>query len=54
MWSGWISAFMFWDQKGKKIERSKRAGTMLGPLMLDGVVYDPVAKEDMPPGFSTV
>lgn len=65
-YSGWISAFCFWNLKGRiqylkhnpniKNDGYSRArfGNPPEPLRLDGVVYDAINSNDFPPGYSSV
>lgn len=67
-YSGWITAFCFWDQDGECIYKLPSGGrekfkTLAQPwyhdwqsqyLRLDGVIYHQVESDEVPPGFSAV
>ena len=66
-YSGWITAFCFWDKEGKMVWQSPSpqkfgAGTSAadwqgthGPtLRLDGTVFHRIESDDVPPGWSSV
>lgn len=66
-YSGWITAFCFWDQDGKCIyklpsnsDNIKNLGqqwyhdSQSQNLRLDGVIYHQVESDEVPPGFSAV
>jgi hypothetical protein len=56
-WTGWITAFMFWDKDGKMLYREQRSDwrdKRLPPLTLDGVTYHTISEDDVPSGFCTV
>ncbi len=63
-YSGWITAFCFWDEHGKCLYSIPRFGDSLEetsweeakvPLLkLDGVSYHRVESGDVPPGYSSV
>ena len=51
-YSGWITAFCFWDEDGKSLHTiHSRYGET---LRLDGVTYHRVDSEEVPPGYSSV
>ncbi|MCJ1465861.1 hypothetical protein MMC07_004480 [Pseudocyphellaria aurata] len=65
-YSGWISAFCFWNldgrisylkhdpnRNGNEYSRG-RSPNPQEPLSLDGVVYNAVSSKDVPPGYSSV
>ncbi|KAL9586671.1 MAG: hypothetical protein Q9212_000740 [Teloschistes hypoglaucus] len=49
-WSGWITAFCFWDKNGKSMYTNRSLTTM----KLDDVTYHQVESGDVPPGYSSV
>ena len=51
-YSGWITAFCFWDEDGKSLHAipSRRGKT----LRLDGVAYHRLDTDKVPPGYSSV
>lgn len=64
-YSGWITAFCFWDQDGKPLIKDLEARRKEGKngsweastypeLILDGAVYHQVDSIDVPEGFSSV
>ena len=58
-YSGWITAFLFWDKDGKSlyhndIHYSSRLDKKLPELSLDDVAYHRVSANHVPPGFCTV
>ena len=56
-YSGWITAFIFWDEEGKAFDKRSRWWEKedgVEPLLLDGVTYHTVSIKDVPPGFCTV
>lgn len=65
-YSGWITAFCFWDADGKALpmpQSSNRFGWALGDveweakrstLKLDGVAYPLVESDEVPPGYTSV
>lgn len=64
-YSGWITAFCFWDQDGKSLGRDLAAhrkerenesweASTYPELILDGAVYHQVDSIDVPEGFSSV
>ncbi|KAK5112704.1 hypothetical protein LTR85_011215 [Meristemomyces frigidus] len=55
-YSGWITAFIFWDEDGKVLNGRNYSSIddMLPPLTLDGITYHRVTADDVPPGFCTV
>ena len=63
-YSGWITAFCFWDEKGQSLHGSPRASHSLGDtgweeahdpvLELDGVTYHKVMSNEVPPGYTSV
>ena len=67
-YSGWITAFCFWDEKGKsmfslfgqkKAEEKKNepgndAWTEKKHLSLDGVQYHRIESDEVPPGYTSV
>ena len=64
-YSGWITAFCFWDQDGKTIgkdlpghrkerENESWEASTYPELILDGAVYHQVDSIDVPEGFSSV
>ena len=55
--TGWITAFMFWDEDGKMLygeQRSELLAEQLPPLTLDGITYHTISDDAIPPGFATV
>ena len=51
-YSGWITAFCFWDEDGKSLHAIP---SFYGEtLRLDGVAYHRVDSEEVPPGYSSV
>lgn len=48
-YTGWITAFCFWDKKGKRISRPSSEA-----LELDGVRYHAVSGDNVPSGYLTV
>lgn len=63
-YSGWISAFCFWNLDGTKIKylehnpniesSSGRTRNPQEPLSLDGVVYNAINSNDIPPGYMSM
>ncbi|KAL8675955.1 MAG: hypothetical protein Q9186_007473 [Xanthomendoza sp. 1 TL-2023] len=66
-YSGWITAFCFWDVDGKalKLPQSSGSGSWLSlsgvdwegrgeRLKLDGVVYPRIESDEVPPGYTSV
>ncbi len=60
-YSGWITAFCFWDGKGKCMYRAGLIADTLGEgyvesnrLCLDGVEYHQVESEEVPLGYTSV
>ncbi|KAK4696372.1 hypothetical protein P7C71_g1530, partial [Lecanoromycetidae sp. Uapishka_2] len=63
-YSGWITAFCFWDQNGKMMYKIPKYGDDLSrvawekayhPLLhLDDSVYDRVDSDEVPPGYTSV
>lgn len=55
-YSGWITAFCFWDVDGKCKYRlpSRKANTKRNYLSLDEVIYDKIESDDVPPGYNSV
>ncbi|KAI9763061.1 MAG: hypothetical protein M1840_000952 [Geoglossum simile] len=62
-YSGWITAFCFWDEHGKPLHAevseglfSRTANTRPRPpgLVLDGVTYHSVDTDDIPVGYASV
>lgn len=60
-YSGWITAFCFWDREGKSMYQlgknsylSRWAGEGPGELELDGVVYHWIDSNQVPPGYTSV
>ena len=51
-YSGWITAFCFWDEDGKSLHQYPPR--FEDTLRLDGVAYDRVESGDVPPGYSSV
>ncbi|KAL9590165.1 MAG: hypothetical protein Q9203_001019 [Teloschistes exilis] len=49
-WSGWITAFCFWDKDGKSMYTKGALTT----LKLDDATYHQVDSSDVPPGYSSV
>ena len=50
-YTGWITAFCFWDAEGRRLHQRQRRGD---ELELDGVKYYMVDSDEVPPGYSTV
>ena len=54
-YSGWITAFMFWDEDGKPLNTNSRyVNKKIQQLVLDGNTYPVVDMGDVPRGYSTV
>ncbi|KAL8734228.1 MAG: hypothetical protein Q9166_001714 [cf. Caloplaca sp. 2 TL-2023] len=65
-YSGWITAFCFWDADGKSMYRSQSSGASSGHtkdvdwqegrsvLKLDGVAYHLIESDEVPPGYTSV
>ncbi|KAL8708340.1 MAG: hypothetical protein Q9225_007614, partial [Loekoesia sp. 1 TL-2023] len=61
-YSGWITAFCFWDKDGKSMYRpSKHSDVMkeharkkFEVLKLDDAIYHRIKSDDVPPGYSSV
>lgn len=56
-WSGWITAFLFWNEEGKILYSDRRRSWIdenLPPLKLDGIMYHTISEDDVPPGFCAV
>ncbi|KAL8939452.1 MAG: hypothetical protein Q9216_003340 [Gyalolechia sp. 2 TL-2023] len=55
-YSGWITAFCFWDRDGKPIYRpTKTSNTRRDDLLrLDDTVYHWIDADDVPPGYGSV
>lgn len=64
-YSGWITAFCFWDKDGKRLLQNLAArrkeredapwrNSVYPKLVLDGAVYHQVESSDVPVGFSSV
>ena len=54
-YSGWITAFCFWNEDGKSLYRIPAHGDDLNSLLhLDGATYHRVDSDDVPPGYSSV
>ena len=63
-YSGWITAFCFWDQSGKCLYQIPRFGdspeasswekAKYPILKLDGVSYHRIESDEVPPGYSSV
>lgn len=56
-YSGWITAFMFWDKDGKLLYRRSKSSYLdeyLPPLTLDGMTFHRITSDDVPPGYCTV
>lgn len=59
-YSGWISAFCFWNLDGRTKRWNHDSGSggreanPPEPLRLDGVAYEAISEADLPPGFSSV
>ncbi|KAI4254098.1 MAG: hypothetical protein LQ352_003290 [Teloschistes flavicans] len=49
-WSGWITAFCFWDSDGKSMYTARGLTT----LKLDDATYHQIDSDDVPPGYSSV
>ncbi|KAI4252081.1 MAG: hypothetical protein L6R42_008116 [Xanthoria sp. 1 TBL-2021] len=48
-YSGWITAFCFWDKDGRSMYRP-----VSGALKLDGMVYHSIESDAVPPGYTSV
>ncbi len=54
-YSGWITAFCFWNQDGKSLHAIPSRGPSRGDtLRLNGVAYHRVNSQEVPPGYSSV
>lgn len=60
-YSGWITAFCFWDEKGKCMYQKGLSATTLSEdpsevkrLRLDGVDYHRVEYDEVPPGYTSM
>ncbi|KAL8923614.1 MAG: hypothetical protein Q9208_004561 [Pyrenodesmia sp. 3 TL-2023] len=63
-YSGWITAFCFWDKDGKSMYRPHHSPDRVADdhetwyksraLKLDGMVYHWIESDDVPPGYSSV
>ena len=58
-YSGWITAFCFWDEHGKSLYRPSRvkdkdAWENSRKLKMDGAVYHRIKSDQVPPGYTTV
>ncbi|KAL8694063.1 MAG: hypothetical protein Q9218_001241 [Villophora microphyllina] len=49
-WSGWITAFCFWDREGKPMYTNKA----MTSLKLDNATYHCIESDQVPPGYSSV
>ncbi|KAL8853146.1 MAG: hypothetical protein Q9221_002028 [Calogaya cf. arnoldii] len=52
-YSGWITAFCFWDKDGKSMHRAYDSGDER-TLKLDGMVYHSIESDAVPPGYTAV
>ncbi|MCJ1271018.1 hypothetical protein MMC22_010917 [Lobaria immixta] len=52
-YSGWITAFCFWDQDGNSMYREGKSRRVPN-LNLDGVIYHQIDSNEVPLGFSSV
>lgn len=54
-WSGWLTAFMFWDKDGQPVQKKATPSVhnKHEQLVLHGLKY-PIIPNEMPPGFCTV
>ncbi|KAL8781581.1 MAG: hypothetical protein Q9213_005931 [Squamulea squamosa] len=53
-YSGWITAFCFWDADSKTMWRPPGWGGRDPVLELDGVTYHRINSEEVPPGYTSV
>ena len=53
-YSGWITAFCFWNQDGKALHRIPSRYRDGETLRLDGVAYHRIESDEVPPGYSSV
>lgn len=63
-YSGWITAFCFWDKDGKSMYRPHHSPDRIADndetwyrlraLKLDGMVYHSITSDNVPPGYASV